>query len=198
MSGSDDETLRFYEREAATYAARERSPLAERLDAFLHGLPPGCVVLELGCGGGQDARYMLARGFEVVPTDGSAGMAAEAERLLQRPVRVMQFAELDDTEAFDGVWASASLLHVPRDDLSGVLARVHRALRPNGRFWASFKAGEEAGRDGLGPFYNYLDEAGLRRHYEAAGSWTRLAIGRVSGGGYDGQPTEWLWVEAEK
>jgi SAM-dependent methyltransferase len=198
MSGKDDETLRFYEREAATYAARERFPLSERLDAFLAGLPVSARILELGCGGGQDAFYMLARGFDVTPTDGSAQMAAEAERLLQRPVRVMRFAELDDTETFDGVWASASLLHVPRDDLSGILALVHQALRPDGRFWASFKAGREAGRDALGRFYNYLDEAGLRRRYEAAGSWSRLAISGVSGGGYDGQPTEWLWVEAER
>jgi len=198
MSGKDDQTLRFYEREAATYAGRERFPLSGRLDAFLAGLPAGARILELGCGGGQDAFYMLACGLDVTPTDGSAQMAAEAERLLQRPVRVMRFAELDDIETFDGVWASASLLHVPRDDLNGILALVHQALRPGGRFWASFKAGKEAGRDALGRFYNYLDEAGLRRHYEAAGSWSRLAIGRVPGGGYDGQPTEWLWVEAEK
>lgn len=141
---------------------------------------------------------MLARGFDVVPTDGSPEMAAEAERFLQRPVRVMQFADLDDSDAFDGVWASASLLHVPRGELTGILARVRRALRPDGRFWASFKAGTEAGRDALGRFYNYLDEAELHRHYEAAGSWARLATTAMAGSGYDGKPTDWLWVDAQK
>jgi len=44
----------------------------------------------------------------------------------------MLFHELDARAAYEGVWASACLLHVPRDELAGVLARIRRALKPEG------------------------------------------------------------------
>ena len=75
---------------------------------------------------------MLDRGFDVDPTDGVPAMAAEAETLLGRPVRIMRFDELEAAAAYDGIVALASLLHVPRDDLAGVLARIWRALKPGG------------------------------------------------------------------
>jgi len=66
---------------------------------------------------------MLAAGFTVRPTDGSPELADIASRRLGCPVEAMLF---DEHEADDGVWASASLLHVPRDELAGILLRVHR------------------------------------------------------------------------
>jgi hypothetical protein len=57
---------------------------------------------------------MLQRGFDVHPTDGVPEMARKAEIRLGRRVRVMRFDELDSSEEYDAVWASASLLHVPR------------------------------------------------------------------------------------
>ena len=64
--------------------------------------------------------------------------------------------------AFDGVWANACLLHVPRTALPGILAKVQRALRPGGVFYASYKAGEAEGRDRFGRFFNYPDAAWLK------------------------------------
>ena len=77
----DADTLAFYDREAAAYAARQRGAPV-RLQAFLEQLRPRARILELGCGAGQDAELMTAAGFEVTPTDGSAGLAAEAEARL--------------------------------------------------------------------------------------------------------------------
>ena len=57
-------------------------------------------------------------------TDGSPEMAAIALQRLNYPVEAMLFHELDARAAYDGVWASAGLLHVPRDELAGVLARI--------------------------------------------------------------------------
>jgi len=194
----DDETLRFYAQQAQVYANRGRVAPSARLEAFLAGLPAGGDVLELGTGGGQDALTMIERGFAVSPTDGSPELAKEAEKRLGQPVAIMLFEELEAVDAYDGVWASASLLHAPREALTGILARVHRALRPGGLFMASFKGGKAEGRDTFGRFYSYLDEATLRRHYEAAGNWMPLVIETESGSGYDRQPTEWLWVTARR
>ena len=91
----DADTLAFYDREAGVYAARTRGEPV-RLRAFLEQLRPRAAILELGCGGGQDAELMSAAGFEVTATDGSAGLAAEAQARLGRPVRVMRFEELED------------------------------------------------------------------------------------------------------
>lgn len=193
----DADTLAFYDREAGVYAARTRGEPV-RLRAFLEQLRPRAAIMELGCGGGQDAELMSAAGFEVTATDGSAGLAAEAEARLGRPVRVMRFEELEDVAAYDAVWANACLLHVPEDGLTDVLARIHRALKPGGRFYAGFKSGDGGDRDSLGRYYNFPSEERLRAAYAAAGAWEPLDVTTGQGGGFDGVQRTWLHVLAVK
>jgi cyclopropane fatty-acyl-phospholipid synthase-like methyltransferase len=71
----DDPTLQFYRQNAEAYAQREITSRHARLAKFLALLPPGAAILELGCGAGADSAEMLARGFDVTPTDGSPEMA---------------------------------------------------------------------------------------------------------------------------
>ena len=195
---SDPETLRFYAAEAASYAARSRSAPANRLGVFLDRLAPGAAILELGCGNGMDAAEMLRRGFAVDPTDGAPEMAAQAARHLGRAVRVMAFHELDADAAYDAVWANACLLHVRWTDLPSVLRRIHRALRPGGLSYASYKAGGGEGRDGLGRYYNYPGRVTLEAAYGDAASWGSLIVEEGSGIGYDGIATQWLHALARK
>jgi SAM-dependent methyltransferase len=194
----DDLTLQFYAANAATYAARDRLLPARMLDRFLAELPPDGRILELGCGGGQDAAYMLSRGFTVVPTDGSPELAAEAAQRLGLQVQVMRFDELDAVSDYEGVWASASLLHVPRPALTPILRLVHRALKADGRFWSSYKTGKAEGRDRFGRYYNRPGAHTLQSQYEKAGAWRQLRITKTSGHGYNGEDTDWLWVEATR
>lgn len=196
MAASDDQTLGFYASEAQAYANRPRAA-ARGLDDFLSRLPAGAKILELGCGGGQDSLAMLDRGFDVIATDGSPEMAETAERLLGRPVAVLPFDQLNDVECFDGIWANACLLHVPRAKLRAILSRIHRALKPTGIFYASFKAGDGEGCDRFGRYFNYPSADWLRQQYEQAG-WPSPAIEQRQGGGYDGQDTLWLGVIAVK
>ena len=128
----DPKTLAFYEAEAGAYVTARPHAVASHLSAFLDLLTPGASILELGCGGGVDAAYMIGRGFGVDPTDGVAAMTVEAEVRVGRPVRLLRFDELEAHEAYDAVIASASLLHVPRDCLPDVLSRIWRALKPGG------------------------------------------------------------------
>ncbi|MCP1766438.1 SAM-dependent methyltransferase [Bradyrhizobium japonicum] len=87
----------------------------------------------------------------------------------------MRFDELDAQEAYDGVWASACLLHVPREELSGILRRIHRALKPSGAFYASYKLGEVDGRDSLGRYYSFASPEWLEATYASAGPWITLS-----------------------
>src|SRR5437870_3109618 len=116
----DPDTLAFYDREAAKYASRDKPGLNKRLETFLASLAKGAKILELGCGSGRDCEAMIRAGFNVTPTDGSVGLAAEAEKRLGRPVKIMRFEELDERGVYDAVWASACLLHVPEDRLGEV------------------------------------------------------------------------------
>ena len=197
MSGRDADTLGFYAAEAQVYAGRARELGEARLRRFTELIPTGGQVLELGCGGGQDSEALLGLGLDVSPTDGSPELAAQAQKRLGRPVSVLLFEDLVAEAAFDGVWANACLLHVPRPALPGIVARVHRALRPGGVFYASYKAGEAEGRDRFGRYYNYPDADWLRTAY-GHGSWNRIDIEEDLGGGYDQEPTRWLHATAIK
>ncbi|MCY1328778.1 Methyltransferase domain protein [compost metagenome] len=190
-----DDTLAFYRDNAATYAARDRKPPTARLAAFMRALPPGAAVLDLGCGGGDDSLVMLEAALDVTACDGSAELAREAEKRIGRKVKVMRFQEIDWHDRFHGIWAEASLLHVPRAELADVLERVHRSLRPGGVLHASFKAGEAEGYDRLGRYYNYPSAEWLRTCLQHSG-WSNIEISEADGGGYDGEPTRWLHVAA--
>jgi len=193
----DEETLQFYRSHALAYAGREKSKHT-RLIRFLALLPAAGSVLELGCGAGADSAEMLAQGFDVRPTDGSPELASEASRRLGRTVEILLFHDLDAVEAYDGVWANACLLHVPRPELAQVLARIWRALRPGGHFYASFKSGETDGRDKLNRYYNYPSPDWLRATYADAGSWDSLAIETGETKGFDDEQAEMLFLVARK
>ena len=194
---TDDPTLRFYADNAATYAQHVTTPTGQQLSAFLAHLPSGGKILELGCGNGRDAAHMLSLGFDVDATDGTPELAAEAERRIGQPVRILRFEQLDATAAYDGIWACASLLHAPAGDLVDILSRIHRALRPDGIFTASFKAGNGEGHDSLGRYFNYPSAERLRADYASAG-WRDVVLETRMGSGYDAKPTEWLWVTARR
>ena len=200
MSGKipvDEQTLQFYRGNAQAYAGREITRHS-RLTRFLALLPPGARILELGCGAGADSAQMLASGFDIRPTDGSPEMADEASRRLGRPVETLLFHELDEVDAYDGVWANACLLHVPRPELAPILTLIWRALKPAGFFYASYKTGSADGRDRLNRYYNYPSPDWLRATYADCGSWVSLTIETGEVRGFDNEQAAMLFVVARK
>ena len=197
-SACDQATLDFYDEEAPVYVASGKGGVSRWLHGFMQALPAGSRVLELGCGGGRDAEALLDHGFDVQPTDGTPAMAAKAEARLGRPVNVMRFDELSEVEAYDAVWANASLLHVPRVALGKVLALVFAALKPNGLHFASYKAGGVAGRDALGRYFNYPDRQLLIDAYSCSAAWEILSVVEYVGGGYEGGQGPWLAITARR
>ena len=194
----DDDTLRFYRHNAEAYARREITSRQARLTRFLAHLPPGAAIVELGCGAGGDSAEILAMGFDVHPTDGSPEMAEVASRRLGRPVKTLLFHDLDEVEAYHGVWANACLLHVPRAELTHVLELIRCARKPGGTFYASYKAGEGDGRDTLNRYYNYPTADWLRATYAEAGDWSELSIETGEVRGFDDKMAEMLFVLARK
>ncbi|MCE9650708.1 MAG: class I SAM-dependent methyltransferase [Parvibaculum sp.] len=197
--GHDTRTLSFYAGEAAAYAAASaKSGPSSALVRFMALLPAAADVLDLGCGTGRDTLALHEAGFNVTPIDGSPEMARELTARSSLKVEVLLFENLDRKAEFDGVWANASLLHVPREAIVEVLTRINRALKPGGLFYASFKAGTGGGRDGFERYYNYPARAELEAWMEQSGGWISLRIEEKKGGGYDAKPTDWLHLYAEK
>lgn len=189
----DHDTLQFYRDNAEAYAGWSKAP-STRLAGFLALLRPGGAILELGCGAGNHSAVMLADGFSVRATDGSPEMAAAASRRLNHPVEVMLFDQLDETGAYDGVWASACLLHVPRNELAGILSRIHGALKPNGVFYASYKMGQGDGRDSLGRYYNYPSPEWLKATYDVSGKWQHVKSDTSVIKSFDDEPATMLHI----
>jgi len=193
----DEKTLQFYRSNAQSYADWAKAP-STRLRGFLALLPPGGSILELGCGAGNHSAVMLKAGFQVRATDGSPEMAEIASRRLGHPVEAMLFHELNEQEAYEGVWASACLLHVPREELAGILGRIRRALKPSGVFYASFKTGEGDGRDDLGRYYNYPSPEWLRATYAKVGEWDSLISATSVIQSFDETPANMLHLVMRK
>ena len=198
MSGFDSQTLAFYDEGADRYVDDYPRDVASHIPSFLDLLVPGGAILELGCGGGVDAAYMVERGFVVDATDGVAAMAAKAETRLKYPVRIMRHHELDENQRYDAVIATAALLHVPTQDLPGVLTRIWSALKPGGWHVATYKAGDAAGRDNHGRYYNYPSAAELDDYYRQGGLWSDLQIEAYMGSGYFSEACPWLKILVQK
>lgn len=105
-------------------------------------------ILDAGCGVGRDALAFAERGYSGVAFDASSEMVRLATQRTAGRVELMRmgFDDVDWLGEFDGVWACASLLHVPAAHLPRVLRRLGAALRPGGALYMSFKfgAGERA------------------------------------------------------
>jgi SAM-dependent methyltransferase len=194
----DRATLDFYSASAPIYLGSGTRGVSRHLPSFLALLPPRGRILELGCGGGWDAGAMIAAGFDVDPTDGTPEIARKAEQRLGRRVRVMCFDALDARKIYDAVWASASLLHVPRNFLPDILTLVFAALKPGGLHFASYKGGGTEGRDRYGRYFNYLSPDDLTDAYRRSGPWEVVSVSKYLGGGYDGRWGPWVAITVRR
>jgi len=195
---ADRETMAAY----ATHAERYRKLVSDqggnrRLDGFMARLTAGDGVLDLGCGVGDSAARMRDAGFEVSCVDASPDMAAMALELHGIEVRQISFDQLADEDDYEGVWASFSLLHAPRDEMPAHLARIHRALKTDGILYLGLKTGDHEARDAAGRFYAYFGEEELRRHLAAAG-FRILDVETDSVTGLLGAPEPCIHITAQK
>lgn len=114
-------------------------------DRFIKKLAPGACILDFGCGSGRDTKYFLDKGFSVEAIDGSEELCKRASEYTGITVKQMLFQELDAEEKYDGIWACSSILHLPKDELKGVLVKMADAVMDKGVIYTSFKYSEFEG-----------------------------------------------------
>jgi 2-polyprenyl-3-methyl-5-hydroxy-6-metoxy-1,4-benzoquinol methylase len=144
-------SVRFYDENAEQFFAQTLdADMTDARQRFLSHMRQGGRILDAGCGSGRDAKAFAELGYTVEAFDASAEMARIASRHTGMSVRQLTFEEISWTHEFDGVWASASLLHVPRNELCRIIGQLTQALKPGGVLYASFKHGtterEKVGR----------------------------------------------------
>lgn len=139
-------TIDFYEKNAEAFSEGTLDvDFAQVQERFAALLPERGLILDMGCGSGRDTKYFLSKGFKVDAIDGSEQLCRIAAVNTGIAVRHMMFNELDENELYHGIWACASILHLPRPELADVMNRMIRALRRDGYIYTSFKYGNFEG-----------------------------------------------------
>ncbi|MFP4247126.1 MAG: class I SAM-dependent methyltransferase [Halochromatium sp.] len=187
-----DPTLAYYDCEAQSFFATtvdvDMSSLYKR---FLRELVGGAAILDAGCGSGRDARAFRERGYAVTAMEPCPALAALAEAHCGLSVEIRRFQDIDWVGRFDGIWACASLLHVPLAELPDVLQRLAHALRPGGILYVSFKLGRGEREHG-GRRFTDLDEAGLTELLRLVPALTVAEIWTTADRRPDREDERWL------
>jgi len=166
-------TLGHYESNAVGFRDGTRDhDVSQNIDALLRhiqGEPP-FTLLDFGCGPGRDLATLTARGHKAIGLDGAGRFAAMAEADTGCEVWHQDFLKLDLPQAyFDGVFANASLFHIPGQELPRVLRQLHAALKPGGVLFSSNpRGGNEEGWN-RGRYGAYHDLESWRRYMSGAG-----------------------------
>jgi SAM-dependent methyltransferase len=166
-------TLADYARRAAQYREGTKDHdvsqnIAELL-RHLEGAPP-FRILDLGCGPGRDLKAFRELGHEAVGLEGLPEFAAMARRDSGCEVLEQDFLKLDlPAASFDGIFANASMFHVPTQELRRVLKELRAALKPRGVLFCSIPHGDNQEGWNRGRYGAFLDWETWQGHVTAAG-----------------------------
>lgn len=137
-----NKTIDYYNKNSEQYIANTlHLDMGSLYRPFIEQLKPGSKILDAGCGPGRDVKFFHSSGFQVVGIDASEEMVNKAKQVTGLEILQLDFSNIKFDNEFDAIWACASLLHIPRNDMKEVLFRFSKALKNNGIFYMSFKYG---------------------------------------------------------
>lgn len=177
----DPETLRqLVERTLSHYQTRAEAfwegtrdhDVEQNIEALLRHIrvPAPFAILDFGCGPGRDLQTFARRGHSVIGLEGAPALAAMARIHSGREVWQQDFLGLDLPAAhFDGVFANASLFHVPRQELPRVLRQLHETLKCGGVLFSSNPRGDNQETINGERYGAYYDFPTWRSYLTAAG-----------------------------
>ena len=148
-SGDIAQTLRTYEKDADIFLkhwGRKKYKRPLLLTQWLKLLPERVVVLDLGCGAGQDSRYLTSLGHRVIGLDRSMPLLQFAKwRTPSVPLVLADMRALPiRADSLDGIWAAASLIHLSKRTVPRVLAALRHLVKPEGLLAVTFTYGSNS------------------------------------------------------
>tara|TARA_Y100000310_G_C20342514_1_gene650465 strand:+ start:28 stop:645 length:618 start_codon:yes stop_codon:yes gene_type:complete len=178
MNNLSDETIKAYDKSARNYGKKvgDLHP-HDYSRVFCGSLPKKGIILDLGCGSGRDAKIFSEKGYGVVGIDLSTNLLTIAQQTAPKADFIKMDAEhlhFGD-ECFNGVWACASLLHIPKPNLPNTISGIKRVLKKDGVFYSSFIEGNFEGmrrsREYLGTkkFWAFYQPNKLKAIFEKQG-----------------------------
>jgi SAM-dependent methyltransferase len=173
LAALSERNLAHYEQRAGEFRAGTAGhDVSQNIAALLRhiGGSAPLAILDFGCGPGRDLKAFAALGHKPIGLDGTPSFAAMARRESGCEVWQQDFLALDLPQAaFDGIFANASLFHVPTQELPRVLGQLHAALKRAGVLFSSNPRGNnEEGWNG-DRYGVYHDLEGWRRFLRGAG-----------------------------
>ncbi|MEO8673632.1 MAG: methyltransferase domain-containing protein [Tahibacter sp.] len=166
-------TLGYYEQNAEAFRAGTRDhDVSQNIAALLKHIvaPAPYRILDFGCGPGRDLQTLRALGHQPIGLDGSARFVAMARTDSGCDVWQQDFFALELPESFfDGIFANASLFHVPQAVLPRVLCQLYASLKPGGVLFSSNPRGDNSEDWNGERFGAFHDIDGWRAHVTAAG-----------------------------
>ena len=122
----------------------------EGTDKFISFLKPGDRVLDVGCGAGVKSDYLIQKGLDVIGIDFSEKMIGLAQKNVpEGKFQVLDLYQLDALrEVFDGDFAQAVLLHVPKEKITAVMKLLVEKIKPNGYLYIAVKEKRPGEPDG--------------------------------------------------
>ncbi len=195
-------TLDHYgERADAFWEGTRDHDVSQNIQALLHSIEgqPPFTVLDFGCGPGRDLKTLADLGHSAIGLDAVERFAAMARDYSGCEVWQQDFLKLDlPPGRFDGVFANASLFHVPSQELPRVLRQLHAALKPRGVLFSSNPHGNDKEEWNRGRYGAYHRIETWRRYVATAGFVELAHYYRPDGVPREQQP--WLatvWRKAE-
>ncbi|MDR6462680.1 class I SAM-dependent methyltransferase [Chryseobacterium sediminis] len=165
-------TIQSYNQTATEYRATITSfDILPELEMFTRLIFKNGRILDLGCGPGNHSKYFFDLGFDVTGIDLSKQMINIARKEFSKiDFQVMDIENLAFVDnSFDGIWASASLIHIEKRKFSKVLHKLQKLLKDTGVLYISLKlgVGEELIKDsryfGVSKFYSYFQYEEIER-----------------------------------
>lgn len=136
-------TIKYYDDNAIDYFERTRDiSMDMAYERFEQYMPKSAYILDLGCGSGRDSKYFLTKGYSVKAIDASIEMCRLASSYTGLKVENALIENIAYEGVFDGIWANASLLHIGKNEMKGILTRCIKALKKGGCLYASWKCGD--------------------------------------------------------
>ena len=173
LSRISAQTLEHYAQRAEEFEAGTRDhDVSQNIAALLRHIegPAPFTILDFGCGPGRDLKTLTQLGATAIGLDGAPRFVAMARAGSGCEVWQQDFLHLElPSGRFDGIYANASLFHVPSGELPRVLCELHAALRPAGVLFSSNPHGSNEEGWNRGRYGAYHDLAAWRAFLTQAG-----------------------------